>query len=268
MVRIHWASGVALVFAFGALGALGACGGNVDTPDDGSLVDRPIDSPFDPPIDAPPIDGPVDAPPDAAGCGNDLRLIGDYLDWDSNNANYMGVAGAVWTVVGDAARQTQSAPNGVVVMCLNPAAPSQISVGGAGAGYVDGLFLADPAVLSAAGSRFAMRGVRRNDPGGVASQFTEFGVSYNPALAQILVYNLSNTPIPLALEPAINPPQASFVSDGTNDITWSAGDAGKFTLFPNRPFGTGAATLTSTSPFTGPTTIPLAGGRFTLVVIR
>ena len=58
------------------------------------------------------------------------------------------------------------------------------------------------------------------------------------------------------------------VSDGANDITWTAGDTGTFTLFPNRPFGDGTATLTSTSPFIGPTTIPIAQNRFTIVVIR
>jgi hypothetical protein len=266
MVRIHWAPGVVAAFLFA-----GACGGSVSNDDgrpadDGSLTDRPIDSPFDPPIDAPPIDGPVDAPVDAAGCGTDVRLIGEYLDWDSNNANYMGIGGSQWTVVGDLSRMTQSAPNGNVVLCLNPAAPSQISVGGAGA-YLPALFLADPAVFMPAGSRFAARGLRTMDPGGASTQYMEFGVTYNGGLAQILVYKIGAA-IPLALEPAINPPQQTFVSDGTNDITWSAGDTGTFTLFPNRPFGGGTATLTSTANFTGPTTIPIASGRFTIVVIR
>lgn len=261
MARLPWAT-----VAAGLLLAVG-CGGNADdtgVTDDGSLVDRPIDSPFDPPIDAPPIDGPVDAPVDAAGCGNDVRLVGDYLDWDSNNANYMGIGGTPWTVVGDLTRMTTSQPNGVVTLCLNPAAPSQISVGGAG-GYLPALFLADPAVFMPAGSRFAARGLRMDQ---ATAQFAEFTQRpFNSSFAHILVYKIG-APIPLTLQPAINPPQESFVSDGTNDITWSAGDTGTFTLFPNRPFAAGTATLTSTSAFIGPTSIPVASGRFTLVVIR
>ena len=60
----------------------------------------------------------------------------------------------------------------------------------------------------------------------------------------------------------------SYVSDGDDDNTWSAGDTGTLTLFPNRAVGNGTATLTSTSAFTGPTTLPLVAGELTITVIR
>jgi hypothetical protein len=259
MKRTLW-----LVAAVAGLAA--GCGGDDGKGSgDAAVIDAvPIDSPDDQPIDAPPTDAPPDAPTDAAGCGTDLRFVGEYLDWDSTNAGFMGIGGAQWTAVGDLTRTTTTPPNGTVLLCLDPTASTQVTVSGP-APYLPALFLVDPAVFSVAGSRFVARGLK----GGAdaVSQFAEFGVTYNPALAQVLVYKLG-APIPLALGPAINPPQRSFVSDGANDITWTEGNSGTLTLFPNRPVAGGTATLTSTSTFTGPTTIPIAGGRFTIVVIR
>ncbi len=255
MKRTLWLVAVGLV----------ACGGDGKAGGDAAVSDgQPIDSPDDHPGDAPPIDAGVDAAVDAAGCGADLRLVGDYLDWDSTTAGFMGVGGAQWTVVGDLSRTTTTPPNGAVLMCLDPAGPSQITVSGP-APYLPALFLADPAVFSVAGARFLARGLE----GGAdaVTQFAEFGVTFNPALAHVVVYKLG-APIALGLTPALNPPQRSFVSDGANDNTWTEGATGSLTLFPNRPVGAGTATLTSPSVFVGPTTIPIAGGRFTFVVIR
>ena len=127
-------------FLAAVAGAAVGCGGKVEAPDaavgdgDGSLIDAPIDSPDDPPINAARIDAPapIDAALDAAGCGADVRLVGEFIDWDSTNAGFMGIGGASWTVVGDVTRTTTTPPNGAVTLCISPAAPSQILVGAAG----------------------------------------------------------------------------------------------------------------------------------------
>ena len=252
-----------------ALGA-GACGGDANVPDDGATADRPIDSPFDPPIDAPIIDGPdrpIDAALDAAGCGTDVLVQGYYLDWDSTLANPIGIGGSRWSVQGDPTRQTEAAPSGSVSLCIAPGATSRINVSGP-QGYVNAIMIADPAVFSVPNTRFIIRGVQSGGPTGAGAQFAEFGATYNAAFAHVLVYNVG-APIPLALSPATNPPQPSYVSGGNfNDVTWTAGGTGKLTLFPNRPVTPNTATLTSTAPFTGPTEIPLTSGAFTLVIIR
>ncbi|HVV82794.1 MAG TPA: hypothetical protein VHE35_06925 [Kofleriaceae bacterium] len=260
--------GLALaVAAIGCGGKTGGGDGDDDSTGDGSVVDGPIDGPDDLPIDAPLVDAHVDAPVDAAGCGTDLRLAGEYLDWDSTLGNPMGIGGSQWGVVGDPTRSATTTPAGSLVMCIDANQPSQITVSGAGA-WIPALFLADPAVLSGPGSHFIMRGVKASGSGNAAQQFQEFGVQYNAAFAQILVLNLG-TAIPLALSPDVNPVQRSFVNgDGFNDTTWSEGDTGKLTLFPNRPTNVGSVTLTSTAAFMGPTNIPIASGRFTIVVIR
>lgn len=261
MKRTLWLVGV-------VAGLAAACGGDDGGGGDrdGAVIDA-WDGDGPPPIDAPAgdgpaIDGPVDAMVDAAGCGTDLRLVGDFLDWDSTNAAFMGVSDSTWTVVGDLARTTTTGPNGVVLLCLAPGVRSQIDI--ATPGYVPARFIADPPVFSPAGSRFAARGLASAM---ATAQFAELGLTYNQAFAHVLVYKIG-APIPLALAEPLNPPQRSFVSDGANDITWTEGNSGTFTLFPNRPFSAAGVTLTSTTPFVGPTDLPLASGRFTIVVIR
>ena len=265
MRRTRWLMAVVAAWAGCGGDDGGAKDGSVGD-GDGALIDSPIDSPFDPPIDAPRIDAavPIDATTDASGCGTDLRLVGEYLDWDSTNAGFLGIASSSWSVVGDPTRSAMTQPNGTLVLCLSPAGISQITVSGP-APYLPALFLADAAVFSPAGSRFEARGLKMGID--AVNQYLEFGQPFQVGFAQILVYKIG-APIPLALAPVINPPQRNFVSDGPNDITWSDGDTGTFTLFTNRPVNVGTATLTSTVAFTGPTTIPIAGGRFTIVVIR
>lgn len=262
--RPQWMSWM-LVVAVAAAG----CGGEVDGKlDDGSVVDRPIDSPDDPPIDAPPIDArdPTDAPVDAAGCGTDVLLTGYYLDWDSTLATPMGIGGSRWTVIGDASRQADSQPSGVVSLCIAPAGISQLTV--TGPGYVPARFVADPAVFAPPNTRFIIRGLQSAGPNDAAAQYAEFGETYNAGRAHVLVYNLGQ-PIPLALAPDLIPPQPSFISGGNfNDITWTAGTTGKLTLFPNRPTNLATANLVSPMGFTGPTEVPLVGGALTMVVIR
>jgi hypothetical protein len=245
------------------------CGGETGIPDDGALVDRPIDSPFDPPIDAPAIDAavPVDAPLDAAGCAaSDFLLRGYYFDWDSTLANSIGIGGSRWSVVGDANRTSETQPSGLLSMCLPGGTTSQLTVTGP-PGYLGGRFIADPAVL-ATPSTFIMRGLQQAMASAQYQEFLGAGDGFNSGRAHVLVYYFGAA-IPLALEPALNPPQRSFVSGGNfNDITWTEGDTAKLTLFPNRPFGNGTATLTSSAAFTGPTQLPLVNGAFTIVVIR
>jgi hypothetical protein len=59
--------------------------------------------------------------------------------------------------------------------------------------------------------------------------------------------------------------QDSYVSDGVDDVTFTPGDTGVFTIFPNVPVGNGTATITGT--FTGPHTVPLQAGTLTIVPI-
>jgi hypothetical protein len=212
-----------------------------------------IDAAVDAEVDAP------DAPP--GPCGFDYQMTGEYVDWDSTNANFDGVESATWTVVGDAARTATTAPNGRIIMCLSRQQTVAIAitqtVSPPNGPYVEARFMADPAVLSVAGGIFSARGLKS------AMATTEYmaimnGMSFDTAAAHVLVYK-RGTPTTVTLGA-----QASFVSDGVDDTTWVSGNSGTFILFPNVP-ATGTATLTGT--FTGPTTIPVEANRLTIVPI-
>jgi hypothetical protein len=226
-----------------AITALVACGDDTGETIDARIVDAAIDAE-------------TDAPP--GPCGAELQMTGEYVDWDSTQAAFDGVEGATWQVVGGAMATT--APNGRVILCIPRGATSQIDV--TATGYLPARFVADPAVFTPAGSMFSVRGLKTAM---ATAQFNEFGVTYDMTAAQVLVYKIG-APVPLTLAPGGG--DGTFVSDGDDDITWTAGNTGALTLFPNRPVGAGSATLMSTGQFTGPTMLPLAAGRFTLAVIR
>lgn len=205
------------------------------------------------------VDAPIDAPDGA--CGADYQMTGEYIDWDATNTLFDGVEEAVWTVAGDTARTAMTAPNGRIILCLARDATVNIDVvqtlAAPDGPYVDALFVADPAVLSPAGGIFSARGLQIADRD---ARYQEIAASgFDTAAGHVLVVK-RGTPGPLTLGAA-----ASFVSDGVDDTSWTAGGTGTFTLFPNVPVGNGTATLGGT--FTGPTSIPLAAGKLTIVPI-
>jgi hypothetical protein len=255
-------------FLLAVAGLAIGCGGEANLPDDGAMPDRPIDSIFDPPIDGPPIDMgfPIDAVIDAAGCGQALLLRGYYYDWDSTLNDPINLGGSRWTVRG-APTSAETAPSGLVSMCIPATGTSLIDISGP-PGYLGAVFVADADVFSAGPPPFILRGLQTAMASAQYNEFLSPPSGYSSGRAHVMVYNYG-APIPLALDPVLNPPQNSFVSGGGfSDTTWTAGAAGKLTLFPNRPSGNGTATLTSTASFAGPTAIPLIQNAFTIVVIR
>lgn len=220
--------------------------------DTGGDVDAAVDAPTDVAIDVP--DGP---------CGAGYQMTGEYIDWDSPTAmGFDGVEDSVFTMTTSPNTSATTAPNGRIIICL-PRTPIQLTVvhtpGSGPKLYVDALFLADPAVLSPTAGIFSARGLK------IANANTSYnaisnGMTFDTAAAHVFVHK-RGTATALTLGGA-----TSYVSDGDNDTTWTAGDTGTFTLFPNVPVGiTGMATLGGT--FTGPTTIPLQAGKITIVPI-
>lgn len=238
---MNWRSMIA-----GLAVVLMACGdddgddGNVDP--DARVIDAPL------PIDAP--EGP---------CGVDYQMTGEYIDWASTLAASDGIESSTWTVVGDAARTAMTAPNGRVIMCLSRGATVNIDVVQTVAPYLPALFVADPAVLSPPGGIFSARGLKMSERSARWDELMN-GMTFNDTDGHVLVVK-RGTPTTLTLGG-----QDSFVSDGVDDITWTPGDTGVFTIFPNvAPGITGTANLAGT--FTGPRTIPIQAGKLTIVPI-
>lgn len=233
-----------VVIAVTSLLAWSAC-----SDDSGGDIDAAIDAPVDVPIDVP--DGP---------CGAGYQMTGEYVDWESTAGRFMGIP-AVWTLTTPPGTTATGAPNGRILICL-PRSTVTLSVvltttPPAGS-YVEARFVADPAVLSVAGGIFSARGLKMADANARYNEIMN-GMTFNTAAAHVLVVK-RGTPTAVTLGA-----QTSYVSDGPDDITWTAGSSGAFILFPNVPVGGGTGTLGGT--FTGPTTIPLEAGRLTIVPI-
>jgi hypothetical protein len=221
-----------------------ACGACSD--DTGGDVDAAVDAPTDVAIDV--ADGP---------CGAGYQMTGEYIDWDSTASTFDGVESSTWTLTTPPGTSATTAPNGRIIICL-PRSTVTLSVTQTATPYIEARFVADPAVLAVPGGIFSARGLK------MADATTEYnaimvGMTFDTAAAHVLVYK-RGTPTAVTLGA-----QASFVSDGTDDLTWTAGATGTFVLFPNVPVGNGTGTLGGT--FTGPTSIPLVANVLTIVPI-
>ncbi|HUQ02508.1 MAG TPA: hypothetical protein VM261_08435 [Kofleriaceae bacterium] len=213
--------------------------------DTGGDVDAAVDAPTDVAIDVP--DGP---------CGAGYQMTGEYIDWDSTSGSFMGVP-ATWTLTTPPGTTATGAPNGRILICLPR---STVELTATATGYVGARFLADPAVLSVSGGIFSARGLESADATARYNTISN-GLTFDTAAAHVFVYKRG-----AATALTLTGATASYVSDGDNDTSWTAGDTGTFTLFPNVPVGiTGMATLGGT--FTGPTAIPLQANTFTIVPI-
>jgi hypothetical protein len=224
-------------------------GASCSDDDSGGEVDAATDAPVDVAIDVP--DGP---------CGAGYQMTGEYIDWESMTGSFAGIP-AVWTLTTPPGTTATGSPNGRVIICL-PRSTVQLTVEltGAPGPYVGAIFVADPAVLSVSGGIFSARGLKSAEATARYNAISNT-LNFDTAAAHVFVYK-RGTPTALTLTSAT----ASYVSDGDNDTSWTAGSTGTFTLFPNVPVGvTGMATLGGT--FTGPTAIPLQANTFTIVPI-
>lgn len=214
---------------------------------DGDIdIDAAIDAPTDADIDVP--DGP---------CGAGYQMTGEYIDWDSTVGAFDGVETSTWTLTTSPGTSAMTAPNGRIIICL-PRSTVTLTVTQTATPYVPAVFVADPAVLAVPGGIFSARGLKTADASARYNTI-QSGMTFDTAAAHVFVFK-RGTPTALTLGAA-----TSYVSDGDNDTSWSAGATGTFTLFPNVPVGGGTATLGGT--FTGPTTIPLEAGKLIIVPI-
>lgn len=200
-------------------------------------------------------DAPGDAPSDAAGdagaCGADRFVTGELVDLASSTAQLMGVFNARFTVEGMPARTTTTAPNGRFELCAPAAAAMTFDVDAPG-DYLDGKAYVEAEAL-----------------GGWTLSFR----AYTPATApytfdagrgHVLVF-LAGDRSDLTLDRPHGPPLAGNDDDGDGAFTWTAGNAGRYVLFPN--VDVSSPTVTLGGDLSGPHTIPVAAGKLTLVGI-
>ncbi len=229
-----------------------ACGGD-DSPAGGDAhVDAPIDT-----------GSPVDA-----FCGAKTLLTGEYVDWDSSAAQFLGIFDAAFSVeAGSGAHASEhTPPNGRYILCIDAAAsgtlvditPGSDSDMGSGGAYLPGVAIAEKAVVAAIpfSSARSFTAARR------ATMFTQIGEAYDPTKGQLFVH-LTNTTATLAISANHAATQAFGASE-----TWAAGTTGTYVFFPNVDVSVDpTVTLTGTPTVSGGGTFPVAAGKLTYVEV-
>lgn len=222
---------------------LGACGGGNGTPHDAA----------------------PDMPPSM--CGAEATLSGEMIDWDSTETAFCGVAGAVWTVRGDASRTKSTPPNGRLAICLAHQAQTVLDVTPpSGTSQCQGLSnmkytLAAVAILPdavlAAGAMFSVRAMVESR---MASMSTQIGTPFNLADGQLYVH-VDGPARAVSISTRHSPTQRF---DGAH---WAAGDTGSDVFFPNVGIDTGPVTVSVAGGAIGTGSFTLEGGKLTYLTV-
>jgi hypothetical protein len=225
---------------------LGACGGGNGTPHDAA----------------------PDMPPGM--CGAEATLSGEMIDWDSTETAFCGVAGAVWTVRGDASRTKTTPPNGRLAMCLAHQAQTVLDVTPSGATHCPGLSgmpmntyplaavaIIPDAVLSA-GATFSVRAMMESR---MASMATQIGIpSFDLGAGQLYVHVDG-----AARQVSISATHAATQRfDGTS---WAAGDTGSDVFFPDVAIGAGPVAISVAGGAVGTGSYTLEAGKMTYLTV-
>jgi hypothetical protein len=192
-------------------------------------------------------DAMVDAIPDP--CAPQMTFTGEYVDWDSTPATFLGVFGATFTHRADPTKTDTTNPNGRFDLCI-PAADGFVDVTHmTGSAYVGGTVVVNRAVIQSG----AMQSYRSF----TATRAADF--AFDSAKAHVFVH-VAGTPRAVSLAAGHAPAQAF---DGA---TWSAGATGSAVYFPNVDVqATTTLSVAGGALGTGP--IPLTAGAFTYVTV-
>lgn len=213
--------------------ALGACGGG------------------DPALDGP--------PPDVSNgaCGSMLRFAGEYLDWDSGDANFCGIFGAEFAVQDSAARTDITPPNGRVELCIPDAAFV----------YVD---ITPPSTESQCSTppqlKYLMSGIAVLAKPALTAGATWSGRAFvtgrqavDATKAHVLVHVIG-TPRAVSIGAAHGEAQARV-----NDM-WSVGNVSNDVFFPDVDPSGGTTTLVA-GTIVGAVPVPLVAGKLTSITV-
>lgn len=224
---------------------LGACGGGNGTPHDAA----------------------PDMPPGT--CGAEAKLDGEMIDWDSTESAFCGVAGAVWTVRGDASRTKSTPLNGRLEICLAHQAQTVFDVtpsGGSGCPelmnmpmntYPLAAVAIVPDAVLAAGAKFSVRAMMEIRMGTMSMQI---GTPFNLADGQLYVH-VDGPARAVSISTRHSPTQRF---DGAH---WAAGDTGSDVFFPNVGIDTGPVTVSVAGGAIGTGSYTLEGGKMTYLTV-
>jgi hypothetical protein len=203
-------------------------------------------------------DGPrlVDAPAVCPGGG--VFVSGDLVDWDSTSASFLGVFDAKLSLPGSSMPLLSTPPNGRIETCVPAVFPLRFDLD-APADYLDGTLVIQREALTSL-RPLNLRSITLARAG---SFFTGRGLTFDPNRAQVVVF-LAGDLAQVALDRAHDAVQAGNDGAQPGTVVWTAGDTGRYVLFPNVDTAQPTAMLTGLAV---PLSVPLAPGKLTLVAI-
>jgi hypothetical protein len=209
--------------------------------------------------DANPDARPPDAG-DAGRCPGSLFFTGAYVDWDSSNANFHGIAFAEFQVEGttDPQNMDQTSPNGRAELCIPTTGRSNVKITSmTGDDHIPAHFTADPAVF-ADGSIFDVRGITAAR---AASFFTAEGIGAYDAGKGLLQVEQLGTPATITFSGGT----AGAVLSSPDGLTWTVGTANqKYVLFANVAIN---GTPHVAGAMTGNGDVPMLAGEMTITTV-
>lgn len=214
---------------------------------------------------------PRDASPDTpAMCGGATSFTGEMVDWDSTEAKFCGVNKAVWTVRGDTACTSTTAPNGRFQLQVPRQAQTLVDIVPPTAGsecpalsgtpmntyQLRGVAIASDAVISAGGA-FSARALTQAR---VLTMATQIGAPLAADHGQLVVH-VSGTPRQVSIS------AGHAMAQRFDGSTWAAGDTGSDVFFPNIDLSGGVVTVSMTGTSVGTGTYTLEPGKLTYLSV-
>jgi hypothetical protein len=217
----------------------------------------------DAPVDAK-VDAPIDAQADASACpAGQIEFTGEYVDWNSTNAQFCGIFMATLAQDSDLANSDSTPPNGRFKLCVPGTARTQIDITnpsgaspcspspGSYSTTMPGIAIADPAVITT-GQIVSYRDFTTT----VASMFSP---SLNASDAQLYVHVDGSASTITLSEPAAS----EMYFDGT---TWSTTPPATIVAVFYMNLTPGTVTVTMTGA-TGNGSVPLAAGAISYITL-
>lgn len=196
---------------------------------------------------------------DNGTCGAMIRFTGEYVDWDSDDQDFCGIARAIFKVRDTGPATAPLAPNGRVDLCvpdqpttlIDISTPPKVDVScHAGVTYpLPGIAVANKAVILAGGSWSGRSFVEGREP-------------YDPTKAQVHVH-IDGPPRAVSLDAAHPHGQVQAVVTDT----WAPGNTGHEIFIPDVAPSGGSATLSVAGGAIGAGSIPLEAGRMTTLTV-
>ena len=201
-------------------------------------------------------DGPqlADAPEVCPGGG--VFLSGELVDWDSTNASFLGVFDAKVSLPGSLMPLLSTPPNGRIETCVPAASPLRFDLD-APADYLDGTLVIQREAIASL-HPLSLRSIKLAR---ASSFFTSRGLTFDPNRAQVVVF-LAGDRSQVTLDRAHDAAQSGSDDTQPGTFVWTAGDTGRYVLFPNVDATLPTATVTGVAQ---PLSVPIAPGKLTLV---